>query len=107
VEDPRVVREARWIGMTVLRMPHHPVASLTTADMDSTPYQDMTGLWGEETLALITCSSMGQLVDRMRKLETHPFDRVPQQFGLPYIDMFPPAGPVYRSVREARGGPRG
>ncbi|KAH9296003.1 hypothetical protein KI387_039591, partial [Taxus chinensis] len=47
------------------------------------------------------------LVERARKLEIHPFDRVPQQFGLPYVDMLPPVGPVYRSFREARGGPRG
>ncbi|KAH9330968.1 hypothetical protein KI387_003076, partial [Taxus chinensis] len=32
---------------------------------------------------------------------------VPQQFGLPYMGMLPPVVPVYRSVREARGGPRG
>ncbi|KAH9289633.1 hypothetical protein KI387_033750, partial [Taxus chinensis] len=48
-----------------------------------------------------------QLIDRVRKLEIHPFDRVPQQFSLRYSDMLPPAGPVYRSIREARGSPGG
>ncbi|KAH9330579.1 hypothetical protein KI387_002687, partial [Taxus chinensis] len=47
------------------------------------------------------------LVDRMRKVETHPFDQVPQQFGLAYAVMLPPVAPIFRSVREARGGPRG
>ncbi|KAH9311409.1 hypothetical protein KI387_026444, partial [Taxus chinensis] len=28
-------------------------------------------------------------------------------FGLPYVGMLPPVVPVYRLVREARGGPRG
>ncbi|KAH9317880.1 hypothetical protein KI387_019649, partial [Taxus chinensis] len=48
-----------------------------------------------------------QLVDRMGKVETHPFDRVPQQFSLAYVDMLPPMVLVFISVREARGGPRG
>ncbi|KAH9301798.1 hypothetical protein KI387_013381, partial [Taxus chinensis] len=28
-------------------------------------------------------------------------------FGLPYVGMLPPMVPIYRSVREARGSPRG
>ncbi|KAH9300757.1 hypothetical protein KI387_012340, partial [Taxus chinensis] len=47
------------------------------------------------------------MVDRTGRLEKHPFDRVPQMFGLPYIDMLPPAGLVYISICEAWGGPRG
>ncbi|KAH9329517.1 hypothetical protein KI387_001625, partial [Taxus chinensis] len=41
VTDPRAVREARWTDMSVLRAPHYPVASLTTANMEGTPYQTM------------------------------------------------------------------
>ncbi|KAH9291921.1 hypothetical protein KI387_042891, partial [Taxus chinensis] len=107
VADPGAVRAARWSDMSVLRAPHQPVASLTTADMEATPYRLMAGIWGEETLTLISCSTTGQLIDRVGRVEVHPFGRVPQQFGLPYAGMLPPAAPVYRSVREARGGPRG
>ncbi|KAH9326314.1 hypothetical protein KI387_006492, partial [Taxus chinensis] len=32
---------ARWTDMSVLRAPHQPVASLTTTDMEATPYQTM------------------------------------------------------------------
>ncbi|KAH9296299.1 hypothetical protein KI387_039887, partial [Taxus chinensis] len=41
VTDPGAVRVARWIDMLVLRAPHHPVASLTTVDIEATPYQTM------------------------------------------------------------------
>ncbi|KAH9296213.1 hypothetical protein KI387_039801 [Taxus chinensis] len=95
------------MGMTVLRAPHQPVASLTTVDMEATPYQAMAGVWGEETVTLISCQTTSQLIDRVGKLEIHPFDRVPQQFGLPYSGMLPLVMPVYRSIREAWGGPRG
>ncbi|KAH9330064.1 hypothetical protein KI387_002172, partial [Taxus chinensis] len=107
VADPRVVRAARWTDMSVLRAPHQPVSSLTTADMEVTPYRLMAGIWGEETLTLISCSTTGQLIDRVGRVEVHPFNWVPQQFCLPYAGMLPPVAPVYRSVREARGGPRG
>ncbi|KAH9295627.1 hypothetical protein KI387_039215, partial [Taxus chinensis] len=98
VADPGAMRAARWTDMSVLRAPHQPVTSLTTDDMEATPYQAMAGLWGEEALTLISCSTTGQLVDRMGKVEIHPFGRVPQQFGLPYVGMLPPVVPVYRSV---------
>ncbi|KAH9295041.1 hypothetical protein KI387_038629, partial [Taxus chinensis] len=78
VEDPGAIRAVRWTGMTILRVPHQPVASLTTADMEATPYQAMAGLWGEETVTLIAFQTTSQLVDRAGKLEIHPFDRVPQ-----------------------------
>ncbi|KAH9310247.1 hypothetical protein KI387_044192 [Taxus chinensis] len=107
VADPGAVRAARWKDMLVLRAPHQPVASMTTSDMEATPYQTMAGIWGEEALTLISCSTTGQLIDRVGRVEMHPFGRVPQQFGLPYMGMLPPVAPVYRSVREARGGPRG
>ncbi|KAH9300805.1 hypothetical protein KI387_012388 [Taxus chinensis] len=57
VADPGAVRAARWIDMSVLRAPHQPVASLTTDDMEASPYQAMAGLWGEEALTLISCST--------------------------------------------------
>ncbi|KAH9299813.1 hypothetical protein KI387_031495, partial [Taxus chinensis] len=41
VADPRAMRVARWKNMSVLREPHQPVASLTTDDMEATPYQAM------------------------------------------------------------------
>ena len=52
-EDSGAIRAARWKWMSVLRMPHQPVDSLTSVDMEATPYQAMAGLWGEETLTLI------------------------------------------------------
>ncbi|KAH9296211.1 hypothetical protein KI387_039799, partial [Taxus chinensis] len=45
VADPRAMRVARWTDMSVLRAPHQPVTSLTTDDMEATPYQAMAGLW--------------------------------------------------------------
>ncbi|KAH9307989.1 hypothetical protein KI387_035900, partial [Taxus chinensis] len=41
------------------------------------------------------------------RVEIHPFDQVPQQFGLPYVDMLPLVVPVYKTIQEARKGPRG
>ncbi|KAH9314559.1 hypothetical protein KI387_023186, partial [Taxus chinensis] len=41
VADLGAVRAARWKDMLVLRTPHQPVASLTTIDMEATPYQTM------------------------------------------------------------------
>ncbi|KAH9295851.1 hypothetical protein KI387_039439, partial [Taxus chinensis] len=41
VADPGAMRAARWTDMSVLRAPHQPVASLTTDDMEATPYQAM------------------------------------------------------------------
>ncbi|KAH9322781.1 hypothetical protein KI387_017420, partial [Taxus chinensis] len=41
VVDPGAVRAARWTDMSVLRAPHQLVASLTTTDMEATPYQTM------------------------------------------------------------------
>ncbi|KAH9317976.1 hypothetical protein KI387_019745, partial [Taxus chinensis] len=95
VVDPGVVRAARWIDMLVLRAPHQPIASLTTDDMEATPYHAMVVLWGEEALALISFSTTGQLVDRVGRVEIHPFGRVPQQFGLPYMGMLPLVVLVY------------
>ncbi|KAH9291244.1 hypothetical protein KI387_043566, partial [Taxus chinensis] len=46
VANPGAIREARWTGMMVLRAPHQPVASLTTVDMEATPYQAMTVVFG-------------------------------------------------------------
>ncbi|KAH9303812.1 hypothetical protein KI387_008216, partial [Taxus chinensis] len=65
VTDPRVVRAARWIDISVLRAPHQLVASLTIDDMEATPYQTMVGMWGEEALNLIACSTTGKLIDRV------------------------------------------
>ncbi|KAH9331995.1 hypothetical protein KI387_004103, partial [Taxus chinensis] len=69
VADPGAVRVARWIDMSVLRATHQPVTSLTTADMEVTPYRLMAGIWGEETLTLISCSTIGQLIDRVGRVE--------------------------------------
>ncbi|KAH9328105.1 hypothetical protein KI387_000213, partial [Taxus chinensis] len=41
VADPGAVRATIWTYMSVLRAPHQPVASLTTADMEATPYRTM------------------------------------------------------------------
>ncbi|KAH9324565.1 hypothetical protein KI387_004743, partial [Taxus chinensis] len=78
VADPGAVRVARWSDMSVLRAPHQPVASLTIADMEATPYQLMAGVWGEEAMTLVSCSITGQLIDRVGRVEVHPFSRVPQ-----------------------------
>ena len=78
VADPGAVRAARWSDMSVLRAPHQPVATLTTADMEATPYQLMAGIWGEETTTLVSCSITGQLIDRVGQVEVHPFSKVPQ-----------------------------
>ncbi|KAH9324221.1 hypothetical protein KI387_004399, partial [Taxus chinensis] len=66
VANPGAVRAARWTDMSVLRAPHQSVASLTTAD-----------IWGDEALTLISCSTTGQLIDRVGRVEVHPFGRVP------------------------------
>ncbi|KAH9323837.1 hypothetical protein KI387_018476, partial [Taxus chinensis] len=41
VVDLEAVRVARWSDMSVLRAPHQPFSSLTTTDMEVTPYQTM------------------------------------------------------------------
>ncbi|KAH9298081.1 hypothetical protein KI387_029763, partial [Taxus chinensis] len=107
VADPGAVRAARWTDMSVLRAPHQLVASLTTTDMEATPYQ-----------------THGRHMGRRPYLDFLLHHRAAYRSsgtsgGAPFWPsssavwssirggMLPPVAPVYRSVREARGGPRG
>lgn len=98
VSDLGAAQVDRWIGMSVLQTPHQSVASITTAEMTPTSYQDMVWIWGEETAMMVAFSCMSKLFDRARRLEIHPFDRVLQQFGLPCPVFLPPVTPIYRTI---------